>query len=447
LLQWLYSLFLEAVQYLANQLLGVFSMDLSFFETALPVTGDIVNIVVASGWALLLGNLVFQAAKSMMTGLGFEGDDPKELFARTFVFGFCLLASRQICDIGLGLSSTLIDLLMIPDAVDISLPDENVFAIGASWLLVIGIGIVLIWQLVKLFLAVGERYFLVGLLTILAPWAFAMGGSRNTADIFKGWVRMYATMCFMMVLNVVILELFISAMGYMPEGPECVPWVIFVIAIARVGKKIDGIILRIGLNPSNTGGGGRSLPGMLTYMIARTAVTKAMGAGGKANTPNANINTPKGDTAGSGAYSGGTNGTNRSNTSNRFWTRGSTSRGNNASSNSSRTSNTARASSSQTANGTQNADAARQTQTASAAKGSEGTRDSAGMPNAVHNKAPSSGAKNATQYVANHNQPNSVPDNAGTASREHTPHTAETRRQTQNTQPNSDSLQHAAKYA
>jgi hypothetical protein len=280
LFQWLYSLILEGVEYLANQMLGVFSMDMAFFESSLPAVSDVVNIAAASGWALLLGNFVFQAAKSMMSGLGFEADDPKELFARTFVFGFALLASRQICDIGLGLSSSLIELLQIPDAVNVTIPDENAFAIGASWLLVIIIGLVLMWQLVKLFLAVGERYFLVGLLTILAPWAFAMGGSRGTSDIFKGWLRMFASMCLMMVLNVIILKLFISAMGHMPPGPECVPWVILIVAIARVGKKIDGIVTKIGLSPSVTGGGGRSLPGMLTYMVARNVISKTVSSAG-----------------------------------------------------------------------------------------------------------------------------------------------------------------------
>jgi hypothetical protein len=419
LLQWLYSLLVETVQYLANQLLDVFSMDLDFFENSLPVTADIFNIVIASGWALLLGNLVFQAAKGMMAGLGFEGDDPRELFARTFVFGFCLLASRQICDIGLGLSSSLIDMLMIPDAVDISLPGENVFAVGASWLLVIIIGVVLIWQLVKLFLAVGERYFLVGLLTILAPWAFATGGSRNTADIFKGWARMYATMCFMMALNVIILKLFISAMGHMPSGPECAPWVIFVIAIARVGKKIDSVILRIGLNPSTTGGGGRSLPGMLTYMVARAAVSKAMGAGGKANMPNAGTSAPKGGASDGRAY-GGTRGAGTSNASSRFWTRGSNSRGNNASGSSSHTSNTARtSSSSQTDIGARTAGDARQnqaqTQTAQHAQGSAGTQARAGTADATRNTVPSTNTRNTSQHGADQNIHSSATGAAGTA--------------------------------
>jgi hypothetical protein len=102
LLQWIYDLILEIVEYAANGLIDVFSMDLSYFQSAMPVADDILNIIIAAGWALLLGNLIFQAAKSMMSGLGFEGEDPKTLFARTFVFAFFLLASRQICSIGLG---------------------------------------------------------------------------------------------------------------------------------------------------------------------------------------------------------------------------------------------------------------------------------------------------------------------------------------------------------
>lgn len=55
-------------------------MDLDYFRRVAPVTDEIISIIIAAGWALLLGNLVFQATKSMMTGLGFEGEDPKLLF-------------------------------------------------------------------------------------------------------------------------------------------------------------------------------------------------------------------------------------------------------------------------------------------------------------------------------------------------------------------------------
>lgn len=278
--QWLYGLGLEIVQYIANSLLNVFTMDLSFFRRVAPVTDDILSIILAAGWALLLGNMVFQATKSMATGLGFEGEDPKLLFTRTFVFGFLLLASQQICEIGLGISNHIITLLQIPSSVTVTLPDENCFDIGASWLLVIIVGIVIMWQVVKLFFEIAERYVVTALLVILSPLAFAMGGSKNTADIFKGWCRMFGSMCAMMVLNVIFLKLLISAMGYMPSGVAVLPWMLLIVGIARTARKADSIIARMGLNPAITGDGlGRGLPGMVAYAVIRSVgstVTKTM---------------------------------------------------------------------------------------------------------------------------------------------------------------------------
>ena len=189
--QWVYSLCLEMVQYIANSLLEVFQMDLSYFRQVAPVTDDILSIVIAVGWALLLGNLVFQAMKSMVIGLGFEGEDPKLLFTRTFVFAFLLLVSQQICEIGLGISSQVIALLQVPTSVTITIPDENNFTIGASWLLIIIVGIVVMWQFVKLCFEVAERYVVTAILVLMAPLAFGMGGSKNTEDIFKPDVRLH----------------------------------------------------------------------------------------------------------------------------------------------------------------------------------------------------------------------------------------------------------------
>lgn len=271
LLQWVHGLMLEIVEYIANVLLDVFGMDLQFFRSAVPVTDDIIRIITAAGWALLIGNLVFQALKSMASGLGFEGEEPQLLFTRTFVFSFLLLASRQVCDIGLGLSGTVIDLLQVPSSVTLPTLEETMFDIGASWLLVIIISVIIMWQVVKLFFEIGERYVVTALLTVLAPLAFSMGGSKNTADIFKGWCRMFGSMCLMMVFNMVCLKRLISALAHTPGGLDALPWTILIMGIARVARKIDSIITRLGLNPAITGDGlGRTMPGMLTYAVVRS---------------------------------------------------------------------------------------------------------------------------------------------------------------------------------
>ena len=114
------------------------SLDFAYLKSHIPVMGDIQQIILAVGWALLLGNLVFQALRSMASGLGIEGEDPKLLFARTFVFGFLLLASPQICETVLGMTSKVIALLEVPDAIHVQLVDGSVIGVfTASWLLVI----------------------------------------------------------------------------------------------------------------------------------------------------------------------------------------------------------------------------------------------------------------------------------------------------------------------
>lgn len=106
-LEWAYGLALECWQYFSTALLDIMSMDFAYLKSHAPVVDEIMQILLAVGWALLIGNLVFQALKSMAVGLGFEGEDPKLLFARTFVFAFLLLASPQICEIGLSMTSKI----------------------------------------------------------------------------------------------------------------------------------------------------------------------------------------------------------------------------------------------------------------------------------------------------------------------------------------------------
>lgn len=135
------------------------------------------------GWALLIGNLVFQATRGMAAGLGFDAEDPKLLFTRTFAFSFLLVASPQICELGLNMTSTVIALLEMPDAVNITFADEASFGgLTGSWLLVVICGIIVMFQTFKLIMEMAERYFILAVLTITSPLAFGMAaaGTRRT---------------------------------------------------------------------------------------------------------------------------------------------------------------------------------------------------------------------------------------------------------------------------
>ncbi len=321
LVLWIYGLILDGVNAMANALLDVFNMDLSYFEQYAPVTGDIMQIIIATGWALLMGNMAFQAMRSMAAGIGFEGEDPKILFTRTFVFGFLLVASRQICEIGLGITGTVMGLMRIPDAVEINTPDESMLgAFDAAWIWMVIIGIILIWQIVKFFFEIGERYVVLTVLTIMAPLAFGMGGSKNTEDIFKGWARMYGSMCVMMLMNVVFLKLLLSAMSTVPTGAGLIPWLIFVVAIARVGRKVDDLVCRVGLNPARTGDPlGRGIPVMVSMMVAKnlgktlagTFAANRQNPGPSSGAAGMGSNSPRPGPAGPAGSPGGTGGPSR----------------------------------------------------------------------------------------------------------------------------------------
>lgn len=282
-LEWTYGLILECWEYFSSVLFDLMSLDFAYLETHMPIITTIRQIMLGVGWALLLGNLVFQATRSMMAGVGFEADDPKLLFTRTFVFSFLLVVSPQICDACLNMTSVIIEMVQMPDAATIKLPDESTFVgLAISWLLVIICGLIVMFQSCKLFFEMAERYFILAVLTIMAPLAFGVGGSRSTSDIFSGWCRMYGSMCLLMVMNVVFVKMLLSILSFYPSGLDVLPWIVMVLTVVKVAKKSDAIITRIGLNPAITGDSlGRTFPGVLTYTVARTMASRVVQTAGK----------------------------------------------------------------------------------------------------------------------------------------------------------------------
>ena len=282
-MQWIYGLFLDMMSYCANALLGVMSTDLEFFETSVPVVRTLYAVLVAIGWGLLIGNCAFQCMKAMFAGFGFETESPVILLLRTFLFGFLLIFSGDICEIGLSIGKRVIDLLGVPTSISLTLPNESMFGgIGASWLLVIIVGFVLGFQLIKLFFEIAEGYVLVAVLTLLCPIGLAFGGSKSTKDICTGFIRTYASMIVMMVMNVLFLKLILSALSSMPTGAMVLPWCLLVVGIAKTARKADQLVSRIGLNPAMTGDPLGVGKGMMVMAVAARTIIGAAGKIGRA---------------------------------------------------------------------------------------------------------------------------------------------------------------------
>ena len=249
--------------------------DLTFFETSVPVVPRLYAVFTAVGWGVLIGNLAFQSLKAMMAGLGFETESTAVLLIRTALFGTLIVVSGDISALCLQIGGRIISLLGLPAAVRLTLPDESFFTeSGVAWLLVIIIGFILGFQLLRFFFEIAERYVVLGVLTLLMPVALGLGGSRSTKDICTGFMRTYASMTAIMVLNVLFLKLIISALSTIPTGYMIIPWCLLIVGIARTARKADSLLSKIGLNPAFTGdplGAGKGL--VTAAMIARTVMS------------------------------------------------------------------------------------------------------------------------------------------------------------------------------
>ena len=277
LVLWLFGLFLDLMNYCADALLGLMNTDLSYFESNVPIIVKLYGVFVAIGWGFLIGNCAFQCLKAMFAGLGFEIESPAILLVRTFLFGFLLIMSKQVCEIGLSIGKTLMELIGLPEKASITFPDDSMFPdLTSSWLLIVIIGVLIGAQLIKLFFEIGERYVVVAILTLFSPIAFAMGGSRSTKDICSGFVRTYASMILLLVSNVLFLKLIYSALSSMPDGIMILPWTVLIVDIARVARKADNLLAKIGLNPSFTGDPlGNGMGKAVAFMAARSILSSA----------------------------------------------------------------------------------------------------------------------------------------------------------------------------
>lgn len=277
LVLWLFGLFLDLMNYCADALLGLMNTDLSYFESNVPIIVKLYGVFVAIGWGFLIGNCAFQCLKAMFAGLGFETESPAILLVRTFLFGFLLIMSKQVCEIGLSIGKTLMELIGLPEKASITFPDDSMFPdLTSSWLLIVIIGVLIGSQLIKLFFEIGERYVVVAILTLFSPIAFAMGGSRSTKDICSGFVRTYASMILLLVSNVLFLKLIYSALSSMPDGVMILPWTVLIVGIARVARKADNLLSKIGLNPSFTGDPlGNGMGKAAAFMAARSILSSA----------------------------------------------------------------------------------------------------------------------------------------------------------------------------
>lgn len=126
---------------------------------------------------------------------------------------------------------------------------------------------VLLWNVVKLFLEMYERYVLLGVFFYTCPVFFSFLVSGSTRDIFKSWTRVILSQFLLMMLNVFFLAVFAGAFikmitgGYgdgtylFKTGNQFLQIMILLTAWLIIGQRIDQHLQAMGLSTAQTGGG------------------------------------------------------------------------------------------------------------------------------------------------------------------------------------------------
>lgn len=248
-------------------ILNALGCDMATFVHYFPAARTMYTIFIGLGLGMLLLNFVWQLFKNFGLGMGIEAEDPLKLTMRTILFMLLTIYAGQITDLALDIGGTPYQWI-----VNASLPPIQFASFlsaitpliggmvsGSVALIALILIIILAWNYLKLLLEAAERYILLGVLVYTAPVAFALGGSQNTANIFKSWCRMLGGQIFLLLMNAWCLKLFTTMVGVfiadpMGVGGNLFVWMLCAIGFLKVSQKIDSFMSSLGINVGHTGG-------------------------------------------------------------------------------------------------------------------------------------------------------------------------------------------------
>ncbi|MEY8369067.1 type IV secretion system protein [Anaerovoracaceae bacterium 42-11] len=139
--------------------------------------------------------------------------------------------------------------------------------------------VALLFQLIRLFAEVYERYVVLGVLFYTCPMAFATLVSKSSSDIFTRWRQMVVSQFILMFMNLFFLSVFSGAMGKIfdnleknhyafADDKEFIVTIMLLIGWLTVGQKVDEHLRALGLSVSQSG------HGLATAILTGTTVAK-----------------------------------------------------------------------------------------------------------------------------------------------------------------------------
>lgn len=267
IVEWIATQVMNILDMINTSVLGALGCDMETFIRYFPAAETFYSIIVAISIGLLLLNLTFQLFRNFGILSGGEAENPISLTIRTMIFLFLSLYADEILNIVLKIGGTPYTWFMTEELPPLDFANFNsvlLTILGASLsgsiaLIALILLVILAWNYIRLLFEAAERYVLLGVLTFTAPLAFSMGGSQNTANIFKSWCRMLGGQVLMIIMNVWCLRIFTSMFaGFIAnplslENGNFLIWFLCAVAFLKISQKVDSFVQMLGINVGTTG--------------------------------------------------------------------------------------------------------------------------------------------------------------------------------------------------
>lgn len=227
------------LDWMSNFLLGTFNLNISessggilaTIDEYFPMFASVRWVMVFIGITIAIMFLFMNFYRTLLHTLASdEVEHPFVLIVRFVMTVVLVFASFTICKYAVYLASywyaamwnTSVDTSSLTEGVFSGLSDKTAEVIGtnlvtnivlAGPILVLFLMIAIGWNYLKLILESVERYVLIAILSYSSPIAFAAFGSRTTARVLAGWMRVYASQFLLLTLNVWLIRTFNQAIA------------------------------------------------------------------------------------------------------------------------------------------------------------------------------------------------------------------------------------------
>ena len=276
LFEWLTEWLAEGLDTLTDGFLGMLQPSLQEFVNTFPIFAESYSVFQTIGYAIAAIIAVFGLYQFFFAGgaSGRQTQSPWQILFWAGAAAAAVAGSGLACSWCVQIAKSAFDMFLNMNAagtatgetasttfVNFATTFHNWVSIGstvsdgAQALMIMLLDIAIGWEIIKLMVEVVERYLMVGVLTYTAPLVMSTIASDATRHIFKKWAGMFISSCFLMSLSVLFLKACISGLTNIQADSSFIISLLMVLAMARIGQRIDSYMSSLGLNAAQTGGG------------------------------------------------------------------------------------------------------------------------------------------------------------------------------------------------